>query len=286
MLKELYNMRKITSELILDFKTSLMNEEKSTATVEKYLRDITAFMLWLDTRAVEKNVVLEYKAVLIEKYAPASVNSMLSSLNSFFCFNEWLDCQVKTVKVQKQIFSSAKKELTKAEYEKLLKAAQQKQNIKLFYLMQTICATGIRVSELKFITVEAIYSGEAFINCKGKMRIVLLPKQLCKMLKQYIKKQNIKQGAVFVSKHGRSLDRSNIWKLMKALCEYAGVSKEKVFPHNLRHLFARTYYSLEKDIVRLADILGHASVNTTRIYTVETGDVHRRQIQRLGLLRC
>ncbi len=278
-------MKKITNKLILDFKTYLMNEEKRTATIEKYLRDIKAFMLWLDARTVEKKAVLEYKAVLIEKYAPASVNSMLSSLNSFFAFHEWLDCQVKTVKVQKQIFCSKKKELTKAEYERLLKAAQQKQNIKLFYLMQTICATGIRVSELQYITVEAVHNGEAVINCKGKMRIVLLPKQLCKMLKQYIKEQNIKQGSVFVSKYGRPLDRSNIWKLMKALCECAGVSKEKVFPHNLRHLFARTYYSLEKDIVRLADILGHSSVNTTRIYTIETGDVHRRQIQKLGLVR-
>ena len=279
-------MRKITGELISDFKTYLINEEKSIATVKKYLRDITAFMLWLGVRSVEKNVVLEYKAVLIEKYAPASVNSILSSLNSFFNYNEWYDCQVKTMKLQKQIFSSEKKELTKAEYEKLLKAAQQKQNIKLFYLMQTICATGIRVSELKYITVDAVYRGEAAINCKGKMRIVLLPKQLCKMLKRYIKEQDIKQGSVFVSKYGRSLDRSNIWKLMKALCECAGVSKEKVFPHNLRHLFARTYYSMEKDVVRLADILGHSSVNTTRIYTIETSDVHRRQIQKLGLLRC
>lgn len=279
-------MRKITGELISDFKTYLINEEKSIATIEKYLRDITAFMLWLGVRSVEKNVVLEYKTVLIEKYAPASVNSILSSLNSFFNYNEWYDCQVKIIKLQKQIFSSEKKELTKAEYEKLLKAAQQKQNIKLFYLMQTICATGIRVSELKYITVNAVHSGEAVINCKGKMRMVLLPKQLCKMLKQYIKKHQINQGSVFVSKYGRPLDRSNIWKLMKALCECAGVSREKVFPHNLRHLFARTYYSLEKDVVRLADILGHSSVNTTRIYTIETGDVHRRQIQKLGLLKC
>ena len=279
-------MRKITNESIMNFKMQLMNEEKSVATIEKYLRDITAFMLWLDAGTVEKNTVLKYKAVLIEKYAPASVNSILSSLNSFFCFNEWHDCQVKTMKVQKQIFSSERKELTKAEYERLLKAAQQKQNMKLFYLMQTICATGIRVSELKFITVEAVQSGEAIINCKSKMRIVLLPKQLCKMLKQYIKEKHIKQGPIFVSKYGHPLDRSNIWKLMKALCECAGVLKEKVFPHNLRHLFARTYYSLEKDIVRLADILGHSSVNTTRIYTIESGDVHRRQIQKLGLLRC
>lgn len=279
-------MRRVTSELIFEFQSYLIQEEKSKSTLEKYLRDITAFMFWLGTRTVEKNVVLEYKSMLIGKYAPASVNSILSSLNSFFAFRQWFDCQVKTIKVHRPIFSSSEKELTKAEYERLLKAAQQKQNKKLFYLMQTICATGIRVSELKFITVEAVHKGEALIHCKGKMRVVLLPKQLCKMLKGYILQQHIKQGPVFVSKYGRPLDRSNIWKLMKSLCDYAGVPREKVFPHNLRHLFARTYYSLEKDIVRLADLLGHASVNTTRIYTVETGEVHRRQIQKLGLLKC
>ena len=279
-------MRRVTSELIFEFQSYLIQEEKSKSTLEKYLRDITAFMFWLGTRTVEKNVVLEYKSMLIGKYAPASVNSILSSLNSFFAFHQWFDCQVKTMKVHRPIFSSSEKELTKAEYERLLKAAQQKQNKKLFYLMQTICATGIRVSELKFITVEAVHKGEALIHCKGKMRVVLLPKQLCKMLKGYILQQHIKQGPVFVSKYGRPLDRSNIWKLMKSLCDYAGVPREKVFPHNLRHLFARTYYSLEKDIVRLADLLGHASVNTTRIYTVETGEVHRRQIQKLGLLKC
>ena len=279
-------MKKITETLILDFKAYLTNEEKSIATIEKYVRDITAFMVWLEGRPAEKGAVLEYKAGLTETYAPASVNSMLSSLNSFFAFCKWFDCQVKTIKLQRQIFSSARRELTKAEYEKLLKAAEQKQNTKLFYLMQTICATGIRVSELQAVTVEAVQSREAVIRCKGKMRVVLLPKQLCRMLTQYIKEQKIRQDPVFVSRHGRPLDRSNIWKLMKSLCESAGVAREKVFPHNLRHLFARTYYSMEKDIVRLADILGHASINTTRIYTIETGAVHRRQIQRLGLLRC
>ena len=152
--------------------------------------------------------------------------------------------------------------------------------------MQTICSCGIRVSELKFITTDAVKCGQSTINCKGKMRIVILPKQLCKMLTQYIKENNIKSGSVFVSKNGKPLDRSHIWQMLKGLCDSAGVPKEKVFPHNFRHLFARTYYSLQKDIVRLADILGHSSVNTTRIYTMETGEVHRRQIQKLGLLRC
>ena len=279
-------MKRITNELIQKFKTYLINEEKSSATLEKYIRDVVAFMQWLNERVVEKVVVMEYKQNLIENYAPASANSMLSSINSFFGYMEWYDCKVKTFKIQKQIFANKDKELTKAEYERLLVAANKKQNKKLYMLMQTICSTGIRVSELRYISTDAVRKGEAVINCKGKMRVVILPKQLCKMLTSYIKEQKISSGSVFVTKNGKPLDRSNIWKLMKDLCESAGVSKEKVFPHNLRHLFARTYYSLEKDVVRLADILGHSSVNTTRIYTMETGEQHRIQIQRLGLLRC
>ncbi len=279
-------MKRITNELIQKFKTYLINEEKSSATLEKYIRDVVAFKAWLGNRVVEKVVVMEYKQRLIKNYAPASANSMLSSINSFFEYMEWFDCKVKTFKIQKQIFANKDKELTKVEYERLLTAAKKKQNGKLYMLMQTICSTGIRVSELRYITTGAVQKGEAVINCKGKMRVVILPKQLCKMLASYIKEKKILSGSVFVTKNGKPLDRSNIWKLMKDLCESAGVSKDKVFPHNLRHLFARTYYSLEKDVVRLADILGHSSVNTTRIYTMETGEQHRIQIQRLGLLRC
>ena len=279
-------MKRITNELIQKFKTYLINEEKSSATLEKYIRDVVAFMKWLNDRVVEKTVVMEYKQNLIENYAPASANSMLSSINSFFGYMEWYDCKVKTFKIQRQIFANKDKELTKAEYDRLLMAAKSKQNKKLYMLMQTICSTGIRVSELRYISTDAVRKGEAVINCKGKMRVVILPKQLCKMLSSYIKEQKISSGSVFVTKNGKPLDRSNIWSDMKKLCESAGVSKDKVFPHNLRHLFARTYYSLEKDVVRLADILGHSSVNTTRIYTMETGEQHRIQIQRLGLLRC
>ena len=279
-------MKIITNELIQKFKMHLINEEKASATLEKYIRDVVAFMTWLGSRTIEKVIVVEYKQNLIENYAPASANSMLSSINSFFEYMEWYDCKVKTFKIQKQIFANKDKELSKAEYERLLMAAKSKQNKKLYMLMQTICSTGIRVSELRYISTDAVRKGEAVINCKGKMRIVILPKQLCKMLSPYIKEQRISSGSIFVTKNGKPLDRSNIWKLMKDLCESAGVSKDKVFPHNLRHLFARTYYSLEKDVVRLADILGHSSVNTTRIYTMETGEQHRIQIQRLGLLRC
>ena len=279
-------MKNITQKLIEEFKIFLISEEKSEATVDKYIRDICAFWEWLCGRNVDKIAVLEYKWYLVENYKPASVNSVLSSLNSFFTYNEWYDCKVKSLKIQKQIFSSKDKELTKAEYERLLYAAKSKKNERLYLLMQTICSTGIRVSELRFITVAAVNTGIANINCKGKLRQVFLPKALCKVLARYIREQKITSGSVFVSRTGKPLDRSNIWSDMKKLCESAGVSKDKVFPHNLRHLFARTYYSLQKDIVRLADILGHSSVNTTRIYTMETGEVHKRHIEKLGLLKC
>ncbi len=279
-------MKKITQKRIDAFKQHLVNEEKSAATIEKYIRDIYAFLLWLGVRGVDKQTVLEYKAYIVENYKPASVNSVLSSLNSFFSYNEWYDCRVKSLKIQKQIFASTEKELTKAEYQRLLSAAMSKNNERLYFLMQTICSSGIRVSELRFVTVEAVKTGVTNINCKGKHRQVFLPKLLCKTLARYAREQKITSGPVFVSRTGKPLDRSNIWSDMKKLCECAGVSKNKVFPHNLRHLFARTYYSLQKDIVRLADILGHSSVNTTRIYTMETGEVHKRQIERLGLFRC
>ena len=279
-------MRKITTETIKSFNDYLINEEKAATTVNKYLHDVGEFQIWLGEQELCKTAVLDYKSYLCERYAPASVNAALSSLNSFFNFMEWYDLRVKNLKIQKQIFASTDKELTKAEYDRLLQAAKQKKNERLYLLMQTICSTGIRVSEVRYITVEAVSRGVAEINCKGKCRQVFLPKQLCQILKQYIKEQKIKCGAVFITKNGNPLDRSNIWSDMKKLCKAANVSEKKVFPHNLRHLFARTYYSLQKDIVRLADILGHSSVNTTRIYTMETGEVHRRQIQKLGLLRC
>ena len=279
-------MRKITNELIHSFKTYLTLEEKSENTIEKYIRDVTFFMIWLNDQEVTKILALEYKKELCEKYAPASVNAAISSLNSFFSFTGWHEIRIKALKIQRQIFSNKDKELTKAEYERLLIAAKSKGNERLYLLIQTICSTGIRVSELRFVTYEAVKKGQAVISCKGKMRTIFLPKELCRMLKKYIKEQGIKDGSVFVSRNGKPLDRSYIWKMLKNLCEAAGVPKDKVFPHNFRHLFARTYYSLQKDIVRLADILGHSSVETTRIYTTETGDICRRQIQRLGLLRC
>ena len=277
---------KITKKLISDFESFLINEEKASATVKKYMHDVSVFAKRFDGEEIKKNDVLKYKEELREKLSPASVNASLSSLNAFFCFCGKHNLKVKTLKIQHNVFMQSEKELTKDEYARLLAAAERKGNERLLLVMQTICATGIRVSELRYITVESVIRERAEISCKGKMRSVMLPHKLCRILARYAKRKGVKSGSIFVSRNGKPLDRSNIWSDMKKLCESAKVSKEKVFPHNLRHLFARTYYSLQKDIVRLADILGHSSVNTTRIYTMESGEVHRRQIQNLGLLRC
>lgn len=279
-------MRCISLEQIELYRAYLIGEERAALTVEKYIRDVTAFSKWLSGKEVTKEQFVEYKALLVSVYTPVSVNSMLSSLMSFFTFLGWGDLKVKSVKVQRNLFDSEEKELTKAEYQRLLQAAKEKHNERLYLLLQTVCSTGIRVSELKHITVEAVVSGKAEINCKGKRRMVFLPDKLCRMLKKYIRERKILSGPVFITKNGKPLDRSNIWSDMKKLCVSANVSEKKVFPHNLRHLFARTYYSLQKDVVRLADILGHSSVNTTRIYTMESGETHRTQLQKLGLLLC
>ena len=279
-------MRTITNQMIKDFEVYLCEEERSDNTIQGYLRNLRFFVEWLGGREIDKSVVLAYKKELCQQYAPASVNAALSALNSFFAFMDWYECRVKTLKIQRQLFTNGERELTKTDYEKLLSAAKRKGDKRLYYLMQTLAATGIRISELQFIDRTAVQKGQAVISCKGKMRVVLLPKQLCKMLKRYIKAQGIKKGSVFQTRNGKPLNRSNVWKLLKSLCEYAGVAKRKVFPHNFRHLFARTFYAMQKDIVRLADILGHSSINTTRVYTVESGTVHLMQLQKLGLLRC
>lgn len=276
----------IGEKTVEGFRLRLIEEEKSAATVAKYTADVRAFIAFLKGEEVTKIKVTEYKSMLVERYAPASVNAAIASLNSFFEFLGMQSMKVKSLKIQRRIFADREKELTKEEYGKLLCAAERKGDERIYYIMQTICATGIRVSELKYITVEAIARGGARISCKGKMRVVMIPRRLCRALEKYAKSHKIKKGPVFVTKNGKPVDRSNIWNDMKKLCEEARVSWKKVFPHNLRHLFARTYYSVKKDIVRLADILGHSSVNTARIYTMEAGDVHRRQIEQLGLLRC
>lgn len=270
---------------VKEFEKYLISEEKSKATVAKYIHDVTAFLGWLNGRQIKKEVVQEYKQYLESAYAVRSVNSFLSSLNSFFEWAGLSECRVKSLKIQKNLFIEPNRELTKAEYETLLKTAYEQGKTRLYMVMQTICATGIRVSELVYITVDAVKNGVARIKCKGKNRAIFIPSDLSTMLMRYINKNGIKSGSVFVTSKGKPLNRSNIWAEMKRLCEKAGVLASKVFPHNLRHLFGKTYYAVHKDIVCLADILGHSSINTTRIYTAESGETHRRRIQSLGLIQ-
>lgn len=275
--------RIITTNELSAFREYLLNEEKSTATVEKYLRDVRAFLAFAGEEEVTKEVTVAYKTTLQEKsYAISSINSMLASLNKLFDFIGWSDCKVKTLRKQREIYCSEERELTKAEYMRLLEAAKGQTQLRL--IMQTICGTGIRVSELRYFTVEAIRRGEVNVRCKNKTRVVLLPGKLRQILLEYIRGRRIKEGAVFVSRNGKPLDRSNIWAGMKKLCEAAGVNPKKVFPHNLRKLFARTFYGIEKDIAQLADILGHGSIETTRIYIMTTGIEHRQKMDRLGLV--
>lgn len=229
----------ITREIIELYKQYLINEEKSGATIEKYIHDVNAFYSWSKGRDIEKSVVIDYKQYLMEIYTSTSVNSYISALNSFFRYIRRDDCKVKMLKIQKQMFINKNKELSRNEYERLLKVAKCNRNERLYYIIQTICSTGIRISELKFITVEAIRCGQANINCKGKHRLVFIPRQLCKKLSEYIKRNRIFKGSIFVSKNGNPLDRSNIWNEMKKLCKKANVLKEKVFPHNLRHPYVK-----------------------------------------------
>lgn len=276
--------RKITKELLKDFEKSMFEDEKSKLTVEKYLRDLRCFADYANDQVIDKTLVLEYKAELVRSYALTSTNSMLAALNAFLRFVGWLDCTVKQFKIQKKAFCSEEKELSKAEYLALVRTAENKNNEQLSLLIQTICGTGIRVSEVAYITVEAVHRGEAIVSCKGKTRRVFIVSALRKKLLQYTKERGIKSGMIFVTKNGKAMNRSNIWAEMKKLCKEAGVSPNKVFPHNLRHLFARTFYGIEKDIAKLADILGHSNINTTRIYIISTGAEHRRKMENMRLI--
>ncbi len=277
--------RLLTKDGIKAFYAWLRSEEKSENTVDKYIRDVSAFMGYLAGASVTKETVIAYKNKLVsENYAVRSINSMLASLNSLFSVLGWHDCRVKSMKVQRQIYCPEERELTKAEYERLCQAAKRRGNKRLNLLLQTICGTGIRVSELKFITVEAVKKGEATVSLKGKTREVFIVKVLKQKLLRYAAEKKITSGAIFITRGGKPMSRTNIWREMKNLCKEARVNKAKVFPHNLRHLFARTFYSIEKDIAKLSDILGHSSINTTRIYIVTTSGEHRKRMERMRLI--
>ena len=276
--------RFITAKVIAEFKKHLILEERSKITVEKYIRDVKAFAKYTQNSAITKETVIAYKKYLQENYAVRSVNSMLASINSLFMFLGWHDLRVKSLKLQQQVFCPEEKELTKAEYTRLCRAAERKHNERLNLILQTICGTGIRVSELQYITVEAVKQGEAVVNCKAKTRSVFIVKELKQKLLRYAAEQNIKSGMIFVTRTGKPISRTNIWREMKALCKEANVNPQKVFPHNLRHLFARVFYGIEKDIAKLADILGHSSINTTRIYIISTGTEHRQRMENMHLI--
>ena len=276
----------LTNEQILAFSTALFQAERSQATVEKYLRSVRTFSLFLDGQPVTKDTVMAWKKHLQreEKYSSSTINASLAALNYLFNFLGWTDCRTHYLKIQHRLFRETGRELDRADYEKLIAAALGLGRERIALVMETICATGIRVGEVRYITVEAVRSGSATISLKGKIRTILLPGKLCKKLLKYARKHKTVSGEIFLTRNGTSLSRRQIWTELKRLCKSAGVESAKVFPHNLRHLFATIFYRACKDIVRLADVLGHSSIETTRIYLVTSGAEHARQLERLGLV--
>ena len=277
--------RIITTEQLASFRTYLRDEERSEATVEKYLCEVRQFFSWLNGAEVTKAVVAEWKEQLLhDGYEPSTVNGKLTALDRFFDFMGWPDCKVKHLKLQRRLFRDDSRELTKAEYERLISTAEEMGKERLSLLMEAICGTGIRVSEAKYLTVEAAHEGKTEIRLKGKVRTILVPGKLCKKLLKYARKHKIASGEIFLTRGGKPLSRTQIWAEMKALCKKAGVAPSKVFPHNLRHLFARTFYRVCRDVAKLADVLGHSSIETTRIYLISTGAEHAKTLDLLRLV--
>lgn len=277
----------ISEAAVYEYIRYLQQEERSTSTIEKYSRDLHRFAAWLETReskTVSKAVVVVYKSELSARYSPASVNCMLAALNGFFSYMGWNECRVKPLRVQRLLYGDPGRELSRAEYIRLVEAAKARKDERLALLMQTLCGLGLRVSELRSITFQAVQCGRAEIHNKGKCRVIFLPRELSARLRAYCKGRHIRNGPVFITRSGRPLDRSNIWTMLKSLCKEAKVAPGKVFPHNLRHLFARCFYKQMKDIEHLASILGHSNINTTRIYTRTSGAEYRRQMEKLALI--
>ena len=273
------------SEQLASFRAYLQDEERSEATVEKYLCEVTQFAAWLNDTEVTKSAVAEWKEHLLTSgYEPSTVNGKLTALDRFFDFMGWPDCKVKHLKLQRRLFRDDSRELTKAEYERLIATAEEMGKERLSLLMEAICGTGIRVSEVQYLTIEAAQQGKVEIYLKGKVRTILIPGKLCKKLLKYARKHKIASGEIFLTRGGKSLSRKQIWAEMKALCKKAGVAPSKVFPHNLRHLFARTFYRVCRDVAKLADVLGHSSIETTRIYLISTGAEHAKTMDMLRLV--
>ena len=277
--------RMISPASVAAFTRRLREDERSAGTIENYLRHVRAFAAWAGGEAVTKELAAQWKDHLAHSgYCPGTVNTMLVALNRFFTFQGWRDCQVRALRVQRRLFREDNRELTREEYERLVEAARSLGRERLELLMETICSTGIRVSEVKYITVEALAQGRAEISLKGKIRTILLPGKLCRKLLKYAKKQKTVSGEVVLTRNGTGLSRKQIWSEMKAICAKAKVAASKVFPHNLRHLFARTFYKVCRDVVKLADVLGHSSIETTRIYLISTGAEHAHTLERVRLL--
>lgn len=280
------NKYQISAEKIRAFAAHLQQAERSPGTIENYLRHVRTFAAWLGHRPVTKEAAAEWKAHLVsEGYCPNTINAMLGGLNRFFAFAGWNECQVKALRLQRRLFRDDSRELTRAEYDRLIAAAHALGRERLALLMEAICATGIRVSEVKYLTVEAVERGRAEIALKGKIRTILIPGKLRRKLLKYAHKNKTASGEIFLTRNGKGMSRKQIWAEMKAICEKAEVAPSKVFPHNLRHLFARTFYKVCRDVAKLADLLGHSSIETTRIYLISTGTEHARQLECLGLVR-
>ena len=280
------DMRIITSTALTTFARHLQSRERSAGTIEKYVRDVGALAAFLGGVEVTRERAAAWRDALLDQgRAPVTVNSMVAAANQFFAFQGWEDCKIKALKLQRKLFRDDRRELTREEYERLLSAAHSLGRERLALLLETICSTGIRVSEVKYITVEAARAGKAEIALKGKLRTILLPGKLCRKLKKYARTQKTASGEIFLTRSGKSLSRRQIWAEMKRLCKTAGVAPSKVFPHNLRHLFARTFYRVCRDVVKLADVLGHSSVETTRIYLISTGAEHIQILRKMRLVQ-
>ena len=274
----------LTQTSIQQYIDSLKSKERSTSTISQYTHALQLLLCCADNRPLDKPLLIAWKNQLMQHYAPTTVNALLAAVNGYFKYHQCSDLFIQPLKIQRPLFSDEHKELSHAEYQRLVQTAEHTRQHRLSLILQTIAATGIRVSELRFITADAVRSGRAHVRNKGKHRLVLLPTKLCTLLKRYLRQQKKSAGPVFTTRTGRPIDRSNIWRAMKALCRQARVAPEKVFPHNLRHLFARTFYAAEKDLLRLADLLGHTSINTTRIYTLESGAQYLRQLDRMHMV--
>ena len=257
---------KISIKKVGEFENNLIMNEKSMATIKKYIKEIRNFLDYLDGGDITKSRAMQYRAAMQPEYKAQTINVKLSAVNAFLDFIGRPECRVRFIKVQKKSFVEEEKELREEEYRTLLLSARERGKIRLYHILLTLCSTGIRISELKYITADAVQQGRAEIDMKGKHRVILLPNELKNKLKDYMDQQNIRTGSVFITRNGKPVDRSNIFHEMKRLSAYAGVKPKKVYPHNLRHLFARSFYAVEKNLSHLADILGHSSIETTRIY--------------------